>query len=86
MRMLYQRNRNGLDYCSRNGNDPQKNRNIRWHWFCKSRLLLQAKHAATVTQHCNIAKQCHILIDILIKSVTKRKIYRTGTENTTTLT
>ena len=45
MRMLYQRNRNGLDYCSSNVNCAKK---PLWQWF------RERKHAGTVPQYRNM--------------------------------
>ena len=74
MRMLHQRHTNGLDYCSRNRNGAMKGQKH----IGSAKLVYYYKQ--------NMLSQCRGLIEIPTESITERKIFGTGTENTTTLT
>ena len=90
MKMLHQRHRNGLDYCSRNGNGavkeqkhpvalvPQKYITITSKTCCHSATTLQLQYCNTIPHFDRNSNR--------IDHDHERKIYRTGTEKTTTMT
>ena len=78
MRELHQPHRNGLDYCSSNGNNDVKGVKALWQ-------AMNQREDCTITSK-NMLPWCHILNEIPTELTTERRIYRIRIENTTTVT